>query len=71
MKVFKKKSDFCCEVLAENINKFMWYSHILNKKKILIMPVIPTTHLRVNHCFSCGAEIRDIQVDPKLVNYNI
>jgi hypothetical protein len=53
---------FCCEPFKNNLNKFDWYSFGETPDKKFVMPIIKETNWRVNHCFSCGKEVRGIEV---------
>jgi hypothetical protein len=54
----------CCDVFPIIKHHFEWMSL---DKEILLMPhiTINETKYRINHCPSCGKEIRDIQVPIK------
>ena len=53
---------FCCEAFKNNLNKFDWYSFGETPDKKFVMPIIKETNCRVNYCFSCGKEVRGIEV---------
>lgn len=53
---------FCCEVFKNNLDKFDWYSFGETPDKKFVMPIMKETQWRVNHCFSCGKEVRSIEV---------
>lgn len=55
----------CCEVFKSNLDKFDWFSFGESPKKTYVMPVLKGTNLRVNNCFSCGKEIRSIEIKEK------
>lgn len=62
------QEDFCCKVLPEILNHFNWMSGEIDGEKKLLLPHFQThgfgsLKFRVNHCPSCGAEIRDIQIN--------
>jgi len=59
------KNKFCCNQFKHFINIFYWMSYYDNEDNIkYIMPYIykDGVKYRVNHCFSCGTEIRDIEL---------
>ena len=57
-------SEICCETFKKVSKSFSWFSYSGNGNSILCMPNIQVGEIkyRVNHCPSCGAEIRDIEV---------
>lgn len=59
-----KQSIECCDVFKSTRQKFEWFSFDEDGKKVYAMPYIDNngTKYRINHCFSCGKEIRDIQL---------
>lgn len=60
------QDEFCCQVLPEILNHFQWMSADFEGEKKLLMPHFNThgnIRYRVNHCPSCGAEIRDIEIN--------
>lgn len=62
------KDEFCCQALPEILKHFQWMSVDIEGEKKLLMPHFQTygfgdIKYRVNHCPSCGAEIRDIEIN--------
>lgn len=61
-----KQSIECCDAFIKMRNNFNWYSYKDDKgNKVLCMPVMRSPNgdnLRVNHCPSCGAEVRSIEL---------
>lgn len=58
----------CCEWFPKMIERFEWFSFDENGKKVLCMPhfnVSEDLQLRVNHCPSCGKEVRGIEIRKK------
>jgi hypothetical protein len=59
------RDKHCCESFKDFIPFFYWMNYCDDDKIIYIMPyhdVNDDYKLRVNHCPSCGAEIRDIEL---------
>lgn len=54
------KDKHCCESFKHFINIFYWM--ILDKKYIMPYTYVDGIKYRVNHCPSCGAEVRDIEL---------
>ena len=55
----------CCESFTDFIPLFYWMNYYDDDKIIYIMPYIIVNDgykLRINHCPSCGAEVRDIEL---------
>ena len=59
----KKENTLCCDVLDKMDLKWMYLAN-----GVKLMPYIEnksgTIKYRVNHCPSCGAYIRDIELKP-------
>lgn len=55
-----KFSKKCCEYFPKMAHKFKWHSFEEGGKKVYVMPCIDD--LRINHCPSCGKEVRDIEL---------
>ena len=56
------KTEFCCEAFKNNLLLFEWFSFGESPNKTMVMPIIKETKCRVNHCFSCGKEVRGIEI---------
>ena len=54
------KEKHCCESFKHFINIFYWMT--LDKKYIMPYTYQDGIKYRVNHCPSCGAEVRDIEL---------
>ena len=51
----------CCDVFSQIKNKFNWFSYEDDDdSKVFCMPSINS--IRVNHCPSCGENIRSIEL---------
>ena len=60
------RDKHCCESFKHFINIFYWMTYFDKTDKIkYIMPYTYEDGIkyRVNHCPSCGAEIRDIELN--------
>jgi hypothetical protein len=61
----------CCKVFEKIAEEFDWMSYVNNNgEKILIMPHIVTDYVkyRINKCPSCGAKIKDIEINETQFN---
>jgi len=65
----KHKEEMCCKSFLPISKNFGWYQFTDNEKQVFIMPYINQDGIqyRVNNCLSCGKEVRDIHIDPKLI----
>lgn len=52
----------CCEIFPQLIDSYDWFRW-QDDGSVRVMPVIRGTLLRVNFCFSCGSEIRNIGIN--------
>jgi hypothetical protein len=64
---------FCCEYFKEFAGRFHWFNFTDEKRgKIYCMPSIDSFKddrmWRVNHCPSCGKEIRSIELTEEEFN---
>jgi len=60
------KDKHCCESFKHFIDIFYWMTYVDKKDKIkYIMPYTYQDGIkyRVNYCPSCGAEVRDIELN--------
>lgn len=59
------KDKHCCDAFKDFIPMFNWFAYDDKGVKIYVMPcmqVEQSNKLRINHCPSCGANIRDIEL---------
>ena len=65
IKIRKMEQKNCCDIFPLIKHQFEWMA--FKDEGILLMPhfVVKGNGYRVNHCPSCGKEIRDIQVPIK------
>ena len=55
------KDKHCCKSFKNFIKKFYWMT--LDKKYIMPYTYVDGIKYRVNHCPSCGADVRDIELN--------
>jgi len=59
-------NEHCCDIFPKLALTFSWMSFVNDKKEsILCMPYIEYADIkyRINHCPSCGKEIRSIEIE--------
>lgn len=61
-------SKFCCKVLPEILKEFNWFTYNDEKtnEEVFLMPYIETREgvkWKINHCPSCGENIKSIKVN--------
>jgi hypothetical protein len=60
------ENKLCCDVFPKLFNKINWFSYYSQGVQILNMPHFITNEgerLRINHCPSCGTDIRSIEIE--------
>jgi hypothetical protein len=62
-----KQTIKCCDFFGKMRHHFDWFSYQDdNGQKVYCMPVLKScdghTKLRINHCPSCGKEVRNIEL---------
>lgn len=65
------KNKICCNGILNIKNLIGWFTYSDDEfQNKLIMPYFFETEpkIRLNYCPSCGAKIRDMEIDPKLLN---
>lgn len=57
---------YCCDIFTKMAQNFSWMSYTNDKNEsILCMPYLLKDNkmYRINHCPSCGKEIRSIEIE--------
>ena len=63
------KEKFCCESFPKYAKTFNWMTYVdANKISVYLMPHFSEHKFRLNHCPTCGANIRSIEIDEQTFN---
>lgn len=59
--------EICCSSFLKIAPKFKWMKLKNSGREILLMPHIVASNsmIRINHCPSCGKNVRDVEIKPE------
>ena len=57
-----KNNNCTCGKFEEMLIEYKWYEYEEKGEKHLLMPCMKQTGFRVNHCPTCGGDVRAIQM---------